>query len=77
MKSDDTIPLLISRKDQGKAKTAHFVHSDKTVSVLGELPELTKAVREGDVTEISALCVQLFELNSAARGPLSSGSGAS
>jgi len=64
MKSEDTVPLLIPRRDPGKAKTAHFVHSDKTVGVLGEFPELTKAVREGDLEKISILCAQLFVLNS-------------
>jgi hypothetical protein len=64
MKSEDTVPVLIPRKDLGKAKTAHFVHSDKTVGVLGEFPELTKAVREGDLEKISVLCGQLFVLNS-------------
>jgi hypothetical protein len=64
MKSEDTVPLLMPREDQGRAKTAHFVHSDKTVGVLGEFPELTMAVREGDVEKISILCGQLFVLNS-------------
>jgi hypothetical protein len=44
MKSEETIPMLISRKNPGRAKTVHFVHRDKTVGVLGEFPELTKAV---------------------------------
>jgi hypothetical protein len=64
MKSEDTIPLLIPRKDLGKAKTAHFVHSDKTVGVSGEFPELMKAVRDGDLETVSILCAQLFVLNS-------------
>jgi len=64
MKCEDTVPLLISRKDPAKAKTAHFVHSDKTVGVLGEFPELMKAVRERDVEKVSILRGQLFVLNS-------------
>ena len=64
MKSEDTIPLLIPGKDLGRAEPAHFVHSDKTVGMLGEFPELTKAVRERDVVTVSVLCAQLFVLNS-------------
>ena len=70
MKSEDTVPLLIPRKHLGKAKPAHFVHSDKTVGMLGEFPELTKAVREGDLEKISVLCGQLFVLNSVPSVPL-------
>ena len=77
MESEDTVPLLVPRKGHGSAETVQFVHSDRTVGVLGEFPELIKAVRAGDVAEISGLCAQLFELNSAARGPSSSGSGPS
>ena len=62
MKSE--VPLVIPRKDLGRAKTAHFVHSDKTVGILGEFPELTKAVRAGDLEMVSILCAQLFVLNS-------------
>ena len=64
MESEDTVPLLISRKDQGKTKIAHFIHSDKTVGGLGDFPELTKAVREGRSGTVSILCAQLFILNS-------------
>ena len=55
-------------------EVARFVYTDYIVGRLGDFPELTRAVREGDVGEFSALCVRLFELNSAARGPLSSAS---
>lgn len=64
MKSEDTIPLLVPKKNPGTAKTAHFVHSDKTVGMLGDFPELTRAVREGDLEKVSILCAQLFVLNS-------------
>ena len=77
MKSEETVPLLIPRKDLGKTEIAHFGRSNRTVDSLSDYPELTKAVREGDVAEISAWCLQLFELNLSARGPLSSGSGPS
>jgi hypothetical protein len=43
---------------------ARFVHTDNIVGRLGGFPELTKAVREGDVATISFLCEQLFQLNS-------------
>ena len=35
------------------------------VGVLGDFPELTTAVREGDVAAVSILCAQLFDLNAA------------
>ncbi len=65
MESEDTIPVFISRKDPCTVEHAHFIHSDKTVGVLGDLPELTSAVRKGDLEAISILCAQLFILNSA------------
>lgn len=68
MKSEDTMAMQITRKNPDRAKTAHFVHSDKTVGVLGEFPELTKAVREGDLEKVSILCGQLFVLNSVPPG---------
>jgi len=66
MKSQDEITLLIPRTDQSKAETARFVHSDKIVGVLGEFPELTKAVRERDLPTVSILCARLYFLNSGA-----------
>ena len=38
-----------------------FIYTDKIVGMLGEFPELTKAVREGDLTAVCVLCAQLFE----------------
>ena len=35
---------------------ARFIYTDKIVGRLGEFPELTKVVREGDVATISILC---------------------
>jgi len=43
---------------------ARFIYTDKIVGRMGKFPELTKAVREGDVATISILCAQLFILNS-------------
>ncbi|HLM99846.1 MAG TPA: hypothetical protein VK335_11215 [Bryobacteraceae bacterium] len=45
-------------------EVARFVYTDKIVGRLGEFPELTKAVREGDLEKVSILCEQLFQLNS-------------
>lgn len=45
-------------------ENTRFVSSDKIVGLLGEFPELTRAVREGDPATVSILCAQLFELNS-------------
>jgi hypothetical protein len=33
------------------------------VCMLGEFPELTKAVRTGDLAAVSILCAQLFNLD--------------
>jgi hypothetical protein len=47
-----------------EAKIARFIHTDNIAGRLGEFPELTKAVREGDLEKVSTLCGQLFVLNS-------------
>jgi hypothetical protein len=39
------------------------VYTDEMVRMLGEFPELTKAVRTGDLAAVSILCAQLFDLN--------------
>jgi len=44
-------------------EVARFVYTDKIVGRFGEFPELTQAVREGDVATVSILCGQLFRLN--------------
>jgi hypothetical protein len=44
----------------GSAETAHFVHSDRAVGGLGDFPELTKAVRIGDLATVSMLCEKRF-----------------
>jgi hypothetical protein len=67
MKSQDEITLLIAKRDQGKAQNARFVHTDNIVGMLGEFPELTKAVRERDVATVSILCSQLLDSNSVAK----------
>lgn len=58
-----TMPRPLDRK----AKTARFLHSDKIVGRLGDFPELTKAVRAGDVAMVNTLCAQLFHSNYATR----------
>jgi len=45
-------------------EVARFVSTDKIAGRLGEFPELTRAVREGDLEKVSTLCAQLFILNS-------------
>ena len=37
------------------------------VCMLGEFPELTKAVRTGDLAAVSILCAQLFDLDASRR----------
>jgi hypothetical protein len=61
--SQETAPMLTTPINS-KAQIARFAHTDKIVGRLGEFPELTKAVREGDVETVSILCRQLFDLNS-------------
>ena len=39
------------------------VYTDEMVCMLGEFPELTKAVRTGDLAAVSILCARLFDLN--------------
>ena len=53
MKSQDQITLRITRREQGTAESACFVYSDYIVGVLGESPESTKAVRDGNVATVT------------------------
>jgi len=46
-----------------KVENASRVQSNEIVCTLGDLPELTKAVRSGDLSTISVLCAGLFYLN--------------
>ena len=43
------------------------VYSDEIVHTQGEFPELTKAVRDGDLATVSILCAQLFDLDASRR----------
>lgn len=53
-----TSPLY--RKDE----VARCIYTDRIAGRLGDFPELTQAVHEGDVATVSILCEQLFQLNS-------------
>jgi hypothetical protein len=57
----------ILRMNRHKAKPARFLNTDNVVGMLGEFPELTKAVREGDLGTVSTLCARLYFLNSDAK----------
>ena len=50
-------------------KFADNLAGETIVRRLDEFPELTQAVREGDLLRISTLCAQLFEWNSHTRIP--------
>jgi hypothetical protein len=67
-KFQDTDPFLTLPVAK-KGAVARFVHTDKIVGRMGEFPELTKAVREGDIATVSILCAQLFDSNSAVKHP--------
>ena len=69
MNSQDQPTLPASSVVLNKAEAARFVHTDKIVGMLGEFPELAKAVREGDLARVTVLCAQLFDLNSYANHP--------
>jgi hypothetical protein len=43
-----------------KAESAPSVHTNEIVCALDDFPELTKAVRNGDLSTISDLCERLF-----------------
>jgi len=53
------------------AENPGSVYSDKMVCTLDEFPELTKAVRDGDLATVSILCAQLFDLDASGREPAS------
>ena len=71
LRPDQDQPTLeLSIKDLRRIGSVRFIHTDKIVGVLGEYPELTKAVRDGDIAMVRILCARLFDLNSQTRGPL-------
>ena len=59
----DQPTLELSIKDLRRMGRIRFIHTDKIVGVLGEYPELTQAVRDGNVATVRILCAQLFDLN--------------
>jgi hypothetical protein len=61
-KSTDSMTIM-ARLTEIKAENASRVQSNEIVCTLGDLPELTKAVRSGDLSTISVLCARLFYLN--------------
>jgi hypothetical protein len=58
----DTVTIMITT-NRRKAEIARFVHTDRIVGRLGDFPQLTKAVRDGDLATVSILCAQLFDSN--------------
>ena len=66
----DQPTLELSFKDLRRMGDVRFIHTDKIVGVLGEYPELTRAVRDGDVATVRILCAQLFDLNTQTKLPL-------
>lgn len=68
MKVQDTATMEIPRKNYGRAESVLFVHTDTIAGKPGEFPELTKAVRAGDLDTISGLCAGLYFLNSGGCG---------
>ena len=49
------------------AKNPVSVYSHEIVCTLDDFPELTKAVRAGDLAKVSILCAQLFDLDASKR----------
>ena len=66
----DQPTLELSIKDLGRMGRVRFIHTDKIVGVFGEYPELTQAVRDGDVAMVRTLCAQLFDSNTQTKVPL-------
>jgi len=62
-KSTDSMAIM-AKATEMSAENAVSVRSNEIVCALGNLPELTKAVRDGDLSTISVLCARLFYLNS-------------
>jgi len=57
--SQGTVTMMFSPLYR-QAEIARFAYSDNIVGRLGEFPELTQAVREGDLETVRFLCEQLF-----------------
>jgi hypothetical protein len=68
MRVQDKATMEIPRKNYGRAESVLFVRTDTIFGKLGEFPELTKAVREGDLDTISGLCAGLYFLNASGSG---------
>ena len=51
---------ILETRTESKAENARSVHTHEIVCTLDDFPELTKAVRNGDLPTISDLCERLF-----------------
>ncbi len=51
---------ILETRTESKAENARSVHTNEIVCTLDDFPELTKAVRNGDLSTISDLCDRLF-----------------
>ena len=69
--SRDSVAIT-AKPSEMRAENPPLVRSDEIVCALGNLPELTKAVRDGDLSTISVLCARLFYLNSDQESPVTS-----
>jgi len=67
MKSQYEPAFLFPGTDENR--TLRFIYSDTIAGVLGEIPELTQAVRAGDISTVSTLCARLYESNSTCKKP--------
>jgi len=56
-----TRTLHLSETHHHNAEAIRFIYTDKIVGLLGEFPELTKAVREGNLATVTVLCAKVFE----------------
>jgi len=52
--------LRLAGKCHRSVEALRFISTDKVVGVLGQYPELTSAVRDRDLSTVSALCARLF-----------------
>jgi len=55
---------IMETQAETRAESAPSFHTNEFVWTLDDLPELRKAVRDGDLSTISDLCERLFYLSS-------------
>ena len=58
---DLSVAFQLFTEHLSNPESLRYVSTDNVVGLLGEYPELTHAVRKGDISLVSVLCARLFD----------------